>query len=444
MIPLTDLQAQYAPLREQIAAAVGAVLDAQDFILGARVSAFEVAVAELLGSESAIGVSSGSDALLLGLLGAGVGPGDEVITTPLTFVATAEAIVRAGARPVFVDVDGETLCLDPQAVLAAVTPRTRALLPVHLFGQPAALGALGDIARRHDLSLIEDAAQAFGARHDGRFVGTVGHYGALSFFPAKILGGAGDGGMVLCSAERAERIRALRLHGSRDKQTFEWVGGNYRLDALQAAILSVKLPYVLGWVERRRARADAYCRAFEQRQLGARLQLPSKQGSSPCLQSLRRAHRAPRQPPGAPDRATDRLLRLLRNAPAFTALLRGLGLSARPIARGRSGSPHAPGVASFSRTLGRPDSLRGGGRGWACHARLTSSAFQHVIQRLGIEGALCVRFELGKGGRTEVIAMGLRKFAESSGQKSLQKFSLRLDAALDAALLAFCAAHDLD
>lgn len=280
MIPLTDLQAQYAPLREQIAAAVGAVLDAQDFILGARVSAFEGAVAELLGSESAIGVSSGSDALLLGLLGAGVGPGDEVITTPLTFVATAEAIVRAGARPVFVDVDAETLCLDPQAVLAAVTPRTRALLPVHLFGQPAALGTLGDIARRHDLSLIEDAAQAFGARHDGRFVGTVGHYGALSFFPAKILGGAGDGGMVLCSAERAERIRALRLHGSRDKQTFEWVGGNYRLDALQAAILSVKLPYVLGWVERRRARADAYCRAFEQRQLGARLQLPSEQGEA--------------------------------------------------------------------------------------------------------------------------------------------------------------------
>ncbi len=278
LIPLTDLQAQYAPLREQIVAAVGAVLDAQDFILGARVSAFEGAVAELLGAEAAVGVSSGSDALLLALLGAGIGPGDEVITTPLTFVATAEAIVRAGARPVFVDVSAATLCLDPDAVLAAITPRTRALLPVHLFGQPAALGALGDIASRHDLSLIEDAAQAFGARHDGRFVGTVGHYGALSFFPAKILGGAGDGGMLLCSAARAERIRALRLHGSRDKQTFEWVGGNYRLDALQAAILSVKLPYALGWVERRRARADAYCRAFEQHALGAWLQLPSERG----------------------------------------------------------------------------------------------------------------------------------------------------------------------
>ncbi|HSC86020.1 MAG TPA: DegT/DnrJ/EryC1/StrS family aminotransferase [Polyangiaceae bacterium] len=269
MIPLTDLEPQHRALRQQLLDAVARVFDERAFVLGRHVREFERSVASLLGAEAAIGVSSGTDALIVSLLAAGVGPGDEVITTPLSFVATAEAIVRVGATPRFVDVDEATLCLDPEAARAAITPRTRALLPVHLFGHPADVVALAELASTAGLELIEDCAQAFGARASGesggRYVGVWGSYGAFSFFPAKVLGGAGDGGLVLTTAERAERVERLRQHGTRDKETFVEVGGNFRLDALQAAVLSVKLPHVMDWVEGRRRVAARYLAAFSER-----------------------------------------------------------------------------------------------------------------------------------------------------------------------------------
>lgn len=261
-IPLNDLQAQHRSLQGEIERAVLGVLESQSFILGAPVAEFERSVAEFLGAEDAVGVSSGTDALLVSLLDAGVGAGDEVITTALTFVATAEAIARVGARPVFVDVEDETGNLDPQRVKEALTPRTKAILVVHLFGHPARVDELRALARAADLVLIEDAAQAFGGRLGGRALGTWGEYGALSFFPSKILGGAGDGGMVVTDAERGARLRALRIHGTRDKERFERLGGNFRLDALQAAILSVKLPHVDRWLDARERWARLYDERF--------------------------------------------------------------------------------------------------------------------------------------------------------------------------------------
>lgn len=272
-VPLLDLKAQHASVAEAVERALREVLAAQSFILGPVVERFERRVAEELGVPHAIGVSSGTDALLVSLLSEGVGPGDEVITTPFSFFATAGAILRAGARPVFVDIEPATYNLNPEGAPAAVSPRTRAVLPVHLFGCAADLEPLLVLAREKRLAIIEDAAQAFGTRvpatgGGGRrlpFAGALGTYGCFSFFPSKNLGGAGDGGLVVCAdPERALRVRRLRVHGAVRPHLHEVLGGNFRLDALQAAVLEVKLPFAAEWVRARRRNAERYRQLFSQ------------------------------------------------------------------------------------------------------------------------------------------------------------------------------------
>ncbi|MET0343038.1 MAG: aminotransferase class V-fold PLP-dependent enzyme [Polyangiales bacterium] len=258
-VPLLDLGAQHAPLRTQLRAAFERVLDADQYILGPEVTALERALCASQGFEHALGVSSGTDALLLALMTLGVGPGDEVITTPFSFFATAGCIVRLGARPVFVDIDPATFNLDARLVEAAITPRTRAVMPVHLFGQAADLTALAAIARRHGLPIVEDAAQALGARHDGVPVGTTTSFGCFSFFPSKNLGGFGDGGLLTThDVTLAARARVLRAHGAEPKYHHAQVGGNFRLDALQAALLRVKLPHLTDYAAARRTHAAFY------------------------------------------------------------------------------------------------------------------------------------------------------------------------------------------
>lgn len=262
-IPLLDLGVQNAPLRDELRAAFDRVLDRNEFILGREVDAFEAEIARYLGVEHAIGVSSGTDALLLALMALGIGASDEVITTPYTFFATAGCIVRAGARPVFVDIDPRTFNLDPSRVEAAITPRTRAIMPVHLFGQACDLAPLVDIAKQRKLFLIEDAAQAIGARFQSHAVGTVGDFGCYSFFPSKNLGAFGDAGLLVTrDAALAQRARLLRAHGASPKYIHALVGANFRIDALQAALLRVKLPHLDHWTEGRRNNAAAYDRLF--------------------------------------------------------------------------------------------------------------------------------------------------------------------------------------
>ena len=241
----------------ELRAAFARVLASNQFVLGEEVTELEAELARYLSSAHAVGLSSGTDALVCALLALDIGPGAEVITTPFSFIATAEAIARVGARPVFADVDAVTLNLAPVAVARAVTPRTRAVLPVHLFGHPADVDALG--AAAPGVPIVEDAAQAIGARERGRAVGTIGRLGCYSFFPTKPLGGLGDGGMVVTrDGELAERMRRLRQHGAAEKHLYRELGGNYRLDALQAAFLRVKLPYLEAWLSERRAIAVAY------------------------------------------------------------------------------------------------------------------------------------------------------------------------------------------
>lgn len=262
MIPLTDLQAQHRALEPEISRVVVETLASQELILGPRVASFERELGAFLHASAVVGVSSGTDALLLALLDAGIGPGDEVITPAFTFVATAEVVARVGARPVFVDVRSDSLCIDIDAVRSAITTRTRAVLAVHLFGHPADVVELRALCDERDLVLIEDCAQSFGARLDGRALGTFGHYGAFSFFPSKILGGAGDGGALVADAARAARVRSLRNHGSVDKESFERIGGNFRLDAIQAAILSVKLRHAESFLAARARAVTSYRDAF--------------------------------------------------------------------------------------------------------------------------------------------------------------------------------------
>jgi dTDP-4-amino-4,6-dideoxygalactose transaminase len=258
-----DLETSHAPLRQELEAAAVRVLSSGRFILGQEVATFEREVAATLGVSFAVGVSSGSDALLGLLMAAGIGPGDEVVTTPYSFFATAEAIVRLGARPVFVDVDPVTMNIDPTAALQRIGSRTRAVVVVHLFGRMAPLASLAAACAAARIPLIEDAAQAIGAWSlEGglrRSVGTDGAGAALSFFPSKNLGGFGDGGMVLTGDEQvASRVRALRNHGAEARLRHDFVGGNFRLDELQAALLRVKLPHLGRWTAERRRLADLY------------------------------------------------------------------------------------------------------------------------------------------------------------------------------------------
>lgn len=263
-VPLLDLTAQYASIRDEIDEAVAEVVTSQRFVLGPVVKACEDAIARYTGTAHGIGVSSGTDALLVALMAEGIGPGDEVVTTPYSFFATAGVIARVGATPVFADIDPVSLNLDPERVADRITKRTRAIIPVHIFGQVADMVAIMEIARSYGLVVIEDAAQAIGAAHGGRRAGSTGHYGCFSFFPSKNLGGFGDGGMVVTNdAARAERVRALRVHGEGVKYHHRVVGGNFRLDALQAAVIRAKLPHLDRWSDARRANAALYTQLLE-------------------------------------------------------------------------------------------------------------------------------------------------------------------------------------
>jgi dTDP-4-amino-4,6-dideoxygalactose transaminase len=262
-VPLLDLKAQYGPIREEICAAIAEVMESQQFILGPKVQACEDAIARYSRCSHAVGVSSGTDALLICLMAERIGPGDEVITTPYTFFATAGAIARVGAKPVFVDIDPVTYNLDATQIEARVTDRTRAIIPVHLYGQMADMDAVMRVAARRELVVIEDAAQAIGAERDGRRAGSIGQYGCFSFFPSKNLGAAGDAGMVTTNdARRAENLVRLRAHGSKPKYYHQVIGGNFRLDALQAAVVSVKLRHLDNWTTARQRNAARYDQLF--------------------------------------------------------------------------------------------------------------------------------------------------------------------------------------
>lgn len=259
MIQMVNLKKQYESISDEVSAAVEGVLTSARYVLGPRVQEFESKVAAYCGTTGAVGVASGTDALHLSISALGIGPGDEVITTPFTFFATVEAIVYEGATPVFVDIEPDTFNIDPSKIEQKITPRTRAILPVHMFGHPADMDSIGEIAARHGLSVIEDCAQAFGAEAGGRRVGSFGAAGCFSFYPSKNLGAFGDGGMItLNDPELADKLKLLRNHGSRGSYLHDTIGFNSRLDELQAAILLVKLKRIDDYNDRRRANAGAY------------------------------------------------------------------------------------------------------------------------------------------------------------------------------------------
>lgn len=276
LFPFLDLKAEYAEMKAEIRAAVDKVLESQQFIMGPQVREFESEIAALVGSRFALGCASGSDALLLPLMALGIDSGDEVVTTPFTFIATAGTISRLKAKPVFVDIDPATCNLDAKQLESAITSRTRAIIPVHLFGLPAEMKAITAIARAHGVPVIEDAAQSIGASYHGENTGSIGEFGCFSFFPSKNLGGAGDGGMVTTNdAELAERVAVLRDHGSRKKYHYDLLGMNSRLDTLQAAILLVKLKYLEPFIKDRQRNAKRYQELFERAGLTQRITLPA-------------------------------------------------------------------------------------------------------------------------------------------------------------------------
>jgi dTDP-4-amino-4,6-dideoxygalactose transaminase len=263
-VPLLDLKAQYATLRDEIIPAVNEVFESQYFILGPTVEKFEDHCAAYIETPHALGVSSGTDALLLALMGLDIGPGDEVITSPYTFFATAGSITRTGAKPVFVDIDPVTYNIDPEQMDSRVTENTKAIMPVHLYGQCADMDKINAVAQLHSLPVIEDAAQAIGAKYNGFQAGTLGTIGCFSFFPSKNLGGAGDGGLVTCADDELfDTLKKLRVHGGFPKYYHSMIGGNFRLDALQAVVLDIKLKYLNDWHEARRKNAAFYTNAFE-------------------------------------------------------------------------------------------------------------------------------------------------------------------------------------
>ncbi|MBZ5568055.1 MAG: DegT/DnrJ/EryC1/StrS family aminotransferase [Acidobacteriia bacterium] len=259
MVPFLDLKAQYHSIKPEIDAAVARILESSQFVLGEAVAAFEKDFARYCSTEQAIAVNTGTSALHLSLLAAGIGAGDEVITTPFTFVATVAAILYTGARPVLADIDPKSFNLDPAQIERAISPRTKAIIPVHLYGQPADMDPIMEIARRHKLIVIEDAAQAHGAEYKGRRVGSIGAMGCFSFYPGKNLGAYGEGGAVTTSnPEYARTIRMLRDWGAEKKYQHQLKGYNYRMEGFQGAILGVKLRYLEGWTEARRAHARRY------------------------------------------------------------------------------------------------------------------------------------------------------------------------------------------
>ena len=288
-IPILDLKAQYSSIKEEIQVAIARVLDSQQFILGPEVEALERELAEYCQCKYAFGVSSGTDALLLSLMAIGIKPGDEVITTPYSFFATSGSIVRLGAVPVYVDINPTTLNIESDEIEAKVTPLTKAILPVHLAGQVANMEPILEIAKRYDLHVIEDACQAIGADYKGKRAGSMGDLGCFSFFPSKNLGGYGDSGLVTCNdASIADKVSLLRNHGHRPKYHNRLVGGNFRMDAIQAAVLRVKFKHLEDWTEARRKHAATYQHLFSDHGIAILLKdyglrkgivLPSEAGS---------------------------------------------------------------------------------------------------------------------------------------------------------------------
>lgn len=279
-VPLLDLKAQFASIEKEVRMVIDRVIADQVFILGPEVDHLEKEIAAYIGAKHAVGVSSGSDALLLSLMALGIGPGDEVVTTTYSFFASAGAIARLGARPVFVDIDPDTYNIDAGSIEETFTPRTRAILPVHLFGQCADMPSIMKIADKRGIPVIEDAAQAIGADHLGRKVGTMGKAGCFSFFPSKNLGAFGDGGMVVSADdELAKKIRILRVHGASPKYYHAVIGGNFRLDAVQAAVLRVKLHYLDEWTAARQEKARLYEKKFAAAQISPNLLATPKQVS---------------------------------------------------------------------------------------------------------------------------------------------------------------------
>ena len=263
-VPLLDLKAQYSTLKDEILASVSEVLESQRCIGGPKVTELEEKIADLSDCKYAVGVSSGTDAILNSLMSLDIGSGDEVITTPFTFFATAGCINRTGARPVFVDIDPETFNIDPGLIESAVTEKTKAIIPVHLFGQMADMNPIMEIAKRYNLAVIEDAAQSISSTYKNRKAGSIGTAGCFSFFPSKNLGGIGDGGMIVTNDEKFyERLFIMRNHGSKPKYYHNHIGGNFRLDPIQAAALLVKLPHLDKWSQARRNNADYYNKKFE-------------------------------------------------------------------------------------------------------------------------------------------------------------------------------------
>ncbi|HEX5216149.1 MAG TPA: DegT/DnrJ/EryC1/StrS family aminotransferase [Vicinamibacterales bacterium] len=274
-VPLLDLTAQYRPLRDEILAAITRVCDSQRFILGPEIDALERELADVLECGHAVTVSSGTDALLAALMALGVGPGAEVITPTYSFFATAGCVSRLGATPVFVDIDPETFNVTAEGIAPALSPRTKAIVPVHLYGLSADMDPIIELAGRHGIPVIEDAAQAIGARYRGRVTGNFGAAGCFSFFPSKNLGAFGDGGLVTTNdAALAQELKLLRNHGAEPKYFHSRIGGNFRMDALQAAILRVKLPHLPAWSEGRRRNAARYRALFAEFDLGDAVELP--------------------------------------------------------------------------------------------------------------------------------------------------------------------------
>ena len=289
-VPLLDLKAQYKTIRDEIRPVVDEIFESQYFILGPQVQKCEELVAAYCQCPHAVGVSSGSDAIIIALMAEDIGLGDEVITTPYTFFATVGAIARVGATPVFVDIDPVTFNMNMKQVAEAVTPATKAVIPVHLYGQMADMDPLMAIAAKHKLIIIEDAAQAIGAEYKGRRAGSIGDYGCFSFFPSKNLGGAGDGGIVtMRDKAKADRVRMLRNHGMEPKYYHKLVGGNFRLDALQAGVINVKLPHLDSWSEGRQSNARTYDRLFSEADLvPGKVRLPAHPHSDPARKSEQR------------------------------------------------------------------------------------------------------------------------------------------------------------
>ncbi|MBT3514560.1 MAG: DegT/DnrJ/EryC1/StrS family aminotransferase [Nitrospina sp.] len=276
-IPLLDIPASYDKVLVDVEKNINQIIQSGQFILGPIVEELEKKISSYCKTNYAVGVSSGTDALLISLMAAGIKEGDEVITSPFTFFATAGSIARLGARPVFVDIEKNSFNINPNLIEKSITDKTRAIIPVHLYGQSVNMDPVLTLAKKHDLVVIEDAAQAIGSEYKGRRAGSMGDYGCFSFFPTKNLGGFGDGGMVTMSSENIyNKVKTLRVHGSNLKYYHEFIGGNFRIDALQAGVVLAKLKYLDQWTEKRRENAQAYNSFFKERGLTNQLTVPSE------------------------------------------------------------------------------------------------------------------------------------------------------------------------